>query len=495
MAEETKDRFPVLPPETGEDSASIDVSRESAAMSDADLILDGSPDSMDDLVGLPDEEIVSLISALRSEEPIDIGPRLETFSVNEKTELLQKVSAEARQTLLQKYAGFFEAEVISFLEDDIRKDVLEEMGAPEVARIISELDSDDALDLILPLDTEFQKDIIRKLSAKTRIALEEGLSFPEDSAGRLMQREFVAVPQFWTVGKTLDYLRAATATLPDEFYDIIVIDPSYHVTGEIPLNKLIRAGRSEKIESLTLKETHPIPAAMDQEEVALIFRNEGLASAPVVDEDGRLIGIITHDDVLEVLDEEAEEDILKLGGVKEDDLYRTIMSTATSRSRWLIINLFTAFMAAFVISLFEASIEKIVALAVLMPIVASMGGNAGTQAMTVAVRALATNEVSSANAWRVIGKETAVGLVNGMVFSVLIGLVAGTWFQDQYLGMVIATAMMTNLIVAGFFGASIPIILDKFNIDPAVASGVFLTTMTDVVGFFSFLGLATLFLV
>lgn len=495
MAEETKDRFPVLPPETGEDNASIDVSRESAAMSDADLILDGSPDSMDDLVGLPDEEIVSLINALRSEEQIDIGPRLETFSVNEKTELLQKVSSEARQTLLQRYARFFEAEVISFLEDDIRKVVLEEMGAPEVARIISELDSDDALDLILPLDTEFQKDIIRKLSAKTRIAIEEGLSFPEDSAGRLMQREFVAVPQFWTVGKTLDYLRAATATLPDEFYDIIVIDPSYHVTGEIPLNKLIRAGRSEKIESLTLKETHSIPAAMDQEEVALIFRNEGLASAPVVDEDGRLIGIITHDDVLEVLDEEAEEDILKLGGVKEDDLYRTILPTAYARSRWLLINLATAFLASFVVSFFQVTIEKVVALAVLMPIVAGMGGNAGTQAMTVAVRALATNEVSSANAWRVIGKETAVGLVNGMVFSVLIGLVAGTWFQDQYLGMVIASAMMTNLIVAGFFGASIPIILDKFDIDPAVASGVFLTTMTDVIGFFSFLGLATLFLV
>ena len=400
-----------------------------------------------------------------------------------------------RQKLLEQYGAYFEAEVISFLDDDIRKSVLEEMGAKEVARIISDLDSDDALDLILPLDPEFRQDIIRKLSAKTRIALQEGLSFPEDSAGRLMQREFVAVPQFWTVGKTLDYLRAANETLPDEFYDIIIIDPAYHVTGKISLNKLIRASRAEKIESLTLGETHPIPAIMDQEEVAQIFRNEGLTSAPVIDEAGRLIGIITHDDVLEVLDEEAEEDILKLGGVKEDDLYRTIISTAISRSRWLIINLLTAIMAAVVISLFEASIEKIVALAILMPIVASMGGNAGTQAMTVAVRALATNEVSAANAWRVIGKETVVGVVNGMVFSSLIGCIAGTWFHDLHLGIVIGAAMMTNLIVAGFCGASIPIILDRFKIDPAVASGVFLTTMTDVIGFFSFLGLATIFLI
>lgn len=497
MVDDKKETFPVQNGETGEaaTAAPLDVTREDAAMSDAELILDASPDSMEDLVGLPDEEIVALTDALDAETPVDIGPQLETLSVNEKTELLQKASGEDRRMLLEKYGHHFEAEVISFLEDDIRREVLEEMGAPEVARIISELDSDDALDLILPLDTEFQKDIIRKLSAKTRIALEEGLSFPEDSAGRLMQREFVAVPQFWTVGKTLDYLRAATATLPDDFYDIIVIDPSYHVTGEIPLNKLVRAGRSDKIESLTLKETHPIPAIMDQEEVAMIFRNEGLASAPVVDEDGRLIGIITHDDVLEVLDEEAEEDILKLGGVKEDDLYRTIMSTATSRSRWLFINLFTAFMAAFVISLFEDSIEKIVALAVLMPIVASMGGNAGTQAMTVAVRALATNEVSAANAWRVIGKETAVGLVNGLVFSVLIGTVAGLWFGNNELGVVIGAALITNLIVAGFCGASIPIVLDRFKIDPAVASGVFLTTMTDVIGFMSFLGLATLFLI
>ena len=495
MVDDKKETFPVDDTiKTGEApvaEAPLEVSGDEAVDTPPENILE----AMEDLVGLPDNEIFDIRTALESENQDAIRALLEDLSVNEKTELLQKVDAQDRAQLLEHFGSYFEAEVISFLEDDIRKVVLEEMGAREVARIISELDSDDALDLILPLEPDFRHDIIRKLSAKTRIAIEEGLSFPEDSAGRLMQREFVAVPKFWTVGKTLDYLRAAKDDLPDDFYDIIVIDPGYHVAGEIPLSKLIRASRSEKIETLSITETHPIPAIMDQEEVAMIFRNEGLASAPVVDEDGRLIGIITHDDVLEVLDEEAEEDILKLGGVGQDDLYRSIMSTATSRSRWLFVNLFTAFMAAFVISLFEDSSEKIVALAVLMPIVASMGGNAGTQAMTVAVRALATNEVSGANAWRVIGKETAVGLANGTVFSTLIGLVAGLWFEDVQLGMVISSAMILNMMVAGFCGAGIPIVLDRYKIDPAIASGVFLTTMTDVVGFLSFLGLATLFLI
>jgi magnesium transporter len=303
---------------------------------------------------------------------------------------------------------------------------------------------------VAPLDPELQQEIMRKLSAKIRIALEEGLSFPEDSAGRLMQREFVAVPQFWTVGKTIDYLRAARDTLPDDFYDLIVIDPSHHVVGEIPLNRLVRSQRSVKIDDLTLEEVHLIPSSMDQEEVAIIFRNENLVSAPVVDDSGRLIGIITYDDVIYVIDEEAEEDLLKLAGVKEDDLYRNIISTASSRSRWLLINLLTAFLAASVISLFDATIEKIVALAVLMPIVAGMGGNAGTQAMTVAVRGIATNELSGTNAWRVIGKETAVGIINGVLFAALIGLIAGLWFQDTGIGAVIAAAMIINLIVADF---------------------------------------------
>ncbi len=447
-----------------------------------------------DFLGLSDDAIREILETLQNEDAEKLDILLDDLTTSDKAELLEKVTLENRQALMLGFSQHFNADVIAILQEEIRSSVLEKMPAEQVAKIISDLDSDDALDIVGSLDEEFQQEIMRKLSAKIRMALQEGLNFPEDSAGRLMQREFVAIPQFWTVGKTIDYLRAAKDTLPDDFYDLIVIDPGHHVVGEIPLNKLVRAQRSVKIDDLTLDEVHPIPATMDQEEVATLFRNENLASAPVVDEDGRLIGIITYDDVIFVIDEEAEEDLLKLGGVKEDDLYRNIVTTATSRSRWLLINLFTAFLAASVISLFDATIEKIVALAILMPIVAGMGGNAGTQAMTVAVRAIATNEISGANAWRVIGKETAVGVLNGMVFAILIGIIAGFWFHDAGIGTVIAAAMIINLIVAGFFGSSIPVVLNRLNIDPAVASSVFLTTMTDVIGFFAFLGLASIFL-
>ena len=446
------------------------------------------------LLGLQDDEITQILEALDEEDLDKLKFLFENLGPYDKADLIEKVNAETRTRLLSFGAVLFEPEVFTYIQEEVRRQILENMDPSQIAGIISELDSDDALDLILPLEEDFKHEVIRKLSAKTRLVLQEGLSFPEESAGRLMQREFVAVPQFWTVGKTIDYLRAAADDLPDNFYDLIVIDPSYHIAGEIPLHRLVRARRSEKIEALTLDDTHPIPATMDQEEVAEIFRNEDLASAPVVDEDGRLIGIITYDDVIDVIDEEAQEDLLKLGGIETDDLYRSIISTSSSRFRWLFINLFTAFLAAGVISLFEVTIEKVVALAILMPIVAGMGGNAGTQALTVAVRAIATRELSGTNAWRVIGKETAVGLVNGVIFAIMVGLVAGIWFHDPKLGSVIAMAMTTNLIVAGFFGASIPILLDRYDIDPAIASGVFLTTMTDCLGFLTFLGLATLFL-
>jgi magnesium transporter len=459
-----------------------------------DTLSEKKDDVTSDLLGLQDEDIENILEALENRDGAKLHVLFDDLGVYDKADLLEKINNEQRQEFLKLYDDLFEAEVFSYLQEDIRKNILEGMGAYQIATLISELDSDDALDLILPLEEEFQQEIIRKLSSKTRVILEEGLSFPEDSAGRLMQREFVAVPQFWTVGKTIDYLRAATVDLPDEFYDVIVIDPSYHVVGEIPLHRLIRSNRSEKIELLSLDDTHPIPATMDQEEVAEIFRNENIASAPVVDEDGRLIGIITYDDVIDVIDEEAQEDMLKLGGVEEDDLYSSILKTTNSRFRWLFVNLLTAILAAVVISFFEATIEQIVALAVLMPIVAGMGGNAGTQALTVAVRALATKEISSTNAWRVIGKETAVGLLNGIVFALVIGTVAALWFHDIKLGGVIGAAMVTNLVVAGFFGAGIPIILDRMGTDPAVSSAVFLTTMTDVIGFFVFLGLASIIL-
>ena len=445
-------------------------------------------------IGLSDKSISEITDALHDGHDGSHVELVEDLGPADTADLLQKISEEDRTHLLEDKSHTIDPEAFTYMDADLRKSTLSDMPAAQVAKIIAELDSDDALDLIENLDERFQKDIIKQLSAKTRIAIEEGLTFPEDSAGRLMQREFVAIPQFWTVGKTIDYLRAAADELPSEFYDLIVIDPLYHVVGEIPLNRILRSKRAHKIEDLTLDDLHTIPAEMDQEDAALIFRREGLHSAPVVDNDNRLIGVITVDDIIDVIDEEAEEDILKLAGVEGDDFYRAILSTSSSRFRWLFLNLLTAIAASVVISFFDATIEEIVALAVLMPIVASMGGNAGTQALTVAVRALATKELSSTNMFRVIGKETIVGTLNGIGFAIIMGVIAALWFQNQTLGFVIAAAMVINLFFAGFCGAAIPIFLNKIGSDPALSSTVLLTTITDIVGFFAFLGLASIFL-
>ena len=441
-------------------------------------------------VVLSDDVIQAIAASLREGESDTLTHTLADLSIADMAELIAKLGSDERVLLLSSYAASLHPECYTLLDAELRRQVLETYDPAHVARIIADLDSDDAVEVIDNLDPVFQKDIIRKLSAKNRATIEEGLTFADDSAGRLMQREFVAIPQFWTVGKTIDYLRAAAEDLPEDFFDIIIIDPQYHVCGELPLNRLVRAKRSVRITELALDDTHTIPFDMDQEDVARIFRRDILSSAPVVDSDGRLIGVITLDDVVDVITEEANEDILRLGGVDTSDIYRAVLETTRSRFAWLFVNLLTAIAASAVISLFDATIEQIVALAVLMPIVASMGGNAGTQTLTVAVRALATNELSSANMTRMIGKEALVGLLNGCAFAMIAGLLTWGWFADPLLGGVIATAMVVNLLVAGLSGISIPLILQKCGMDPALASSVFLTTITDVVGFFAFLGLA-----
>lgn len=443
---------------------------------------------------LSDEQIREITDALHAEDPGRVQASLDELTPADTGDLLAKISDEDRDALLGMHGDALDPVVFTEMDTELSRKTLEGMGAEQVAGLISELESDDAIGLIENLNFDFQQEIIKNLSGKTRVVLEEGLSFPEESAGRIMQREFVAIPEFWTVGKTIDYLRAAAGNLPEEFFDVFVITPGYNVVGEIPLNRLIRAQRSEKIQALASEDIHPIPAAMDQEEVAHLFRRENLVSAPVVDEGGRLIGVITIDDVIDVIDEEAQEDILRLAGVDQGDLYRAVFSTTGTRFRWLFVNLLTAVLASVVISFFDATIEQIVALAVLMPIVASMGGNAGTQALTVAVRALATKEISGTNTARIVWKETLVGALNGFLFAALSGIVAALWFGSPMLGGVIAMAMIVNLIAAGLFGAGIPIFINKLGGDPALSSTVFLTTVTDVVGFFVFLGLAALFL-
>lgn len=448
-----------------------------------------------DMVELSDEKISEIIERLEVERTTAAKEIFkEDLSPAETAEFLSKISQDDRSICLENYSKYIQVETYSHLNENLQKDVLSTLSPSAVAYIIRDLDSDDALDIIEPLDDEQRKAIIKKIPKKTRLTLEEGLSFPEDSAGRLMQRELVSVPQFWTAGRTIDYLRAASDELPDDFFDVIVISPTYHVLGEVPLNNLIRANRKEKIESLMLESPHPIPVDMDQEDVAHIFQRENLSSAPVVDEDGRLIGMIMVDDVIDVIQEEAQEDILKMGGVGQDDLYSAVLSTTRSRFGWLFINLLTAIFASIIISFFEGTIQQIVALAVLMPIVASMGGNAGTQALTVAVRAIATNEISDTNALRVIGKESLVGLLNGIAFAIIAGGITALWFNDTTLGLIIGSAMVINLVTAGLFGSMIPIVLDKTGQDPALASTVVLTTLTDVIGFLAFLGLATMFI-
>ena len=383
--------------------------------------------------------------------------------------------------------------MLTYLDVSVRDEIIEALEPQHIALSLSDLDSDDAVDIIEDLDEEAQQRVLAALPRAERLALEESLSFPEDSAGRIMQRELLAVPSSWTVGETIDYMRAAK-DLPDDFYDLYIVDPKHHPIGYIPLSRALRTRRPVRLTEIMETDMKVIPLTMDQEEVAYLFHQYGLVSAPVVDDAGRLVGVITVDDVVHIISEEAEEDIMKLAGVQETDLYSAFMDTTKARFPWLVVNLMTAILASVVIGLFEGTIGQIVALAVLMPIVASMGGNAGTQTLAVAVRAIAMKDLTEATARRFVGKELLVGVANGLLFAVLTGLVAWLWFESPGIGAIIAAAMVVNMIVAGLSGTLIPLGLQRVGVDPAVASSVFLTTVTDVIGFFAFLGLAAAFL-
>jgi magnesium transporter len=408
-------------------------------------------------------------------------------------DLIQLLHADQRETLIEMLGRDFNAAALSELDESVRDQVLEEMPAEKVAEALEQLDSDEAVYVIEDLDKEEQSEILAKLPSFERAAIERSLEYPEDSAGRIMQTDFIAVPPFWSVGQTIDYMRD-TQDLPDRFYEIFVVDPAYHFIGSVALDRLLRSQRPVNIGTITDREIRPILADDDQEEVARRFERYNLTSAPVVDPDGRLLGVITADDVVEVIQEEASEDILRMGGVAGESVSDTVWQTARHRFTWLLFNLGTALLAAFVISLFDASIKQMVALAVLMPIVASMGGNAGGQTMTVTVRALATKDLGAVNAYRVIGREAMAGLLNGLVFALLLGTLVYFWFGNDELGLVIAAAIVINFLVAALAGILIPLTLNMLDIDPAIASGVFVTTLTDVVGFFAFLGLATFWL-
>ncbi|MTI09200.1 magnesium transporter [Curvivirga aplysinae] len=460
-------------------------------MSEAAEKLELDEDALDELYGLSDELVAQVEDALEEGEPAEkIQDLIDPLHVADVADLLEQLSSSDRDDFVELVGDSLDPEVWVHLDDNVREDMVEDLDTDQMVEIVNELDSDDAIEFIEDLDEAEQQEVLEAIPADDRAILEQSLSFPEDSAGRLMQREVVTVPSFWSVGQTIDYMRDEEIELPDDFYNIVVIDPSHKPVGIVKLSKLLRTNRDKLVTELMWEDVKVVPVTMDQEDVAFLFRQYALVETPVVDDTGRLVGIITVDDIVEVLDEEHEEDILKMGGVKEDDLYSDVVETTRLRFSWLLVNLLTAVIASIVISLFEETLEQLVALAILMPIVASMGGNAGTQTLTVAVRALATNELTTSNAFRVVWKEVLVGGVNGILFAILMGGLAWAWFNDLALGLVIASAMIINMLAAGMAGTLIPIGLEKVGKDPAIASTVFLTTITDVVGFLSFLGLS-----
>ena len=407
-------------------------------------------------------------------------------------DLIEALDPDERPRLVELTGADFDFSALNEVDDTVREEILEELEPETVAEGVRELESDDAVELLEGLDEEDQEEILEKLPQSERDALERSLDYPENSAGRRMQTEFIAVPPEWTVGQAIDYMRD-TPDLPDRFYEIYAVDGAQHWQGAVSLDALLRARRPVPLSDLIDEDRRRVSVMDDQEEVARLFGKYNLVAAPVIDTENRLVGVITIDDVVDVIEEEADEDLKALGGVTSDEeLSDSVWTIARGRFNWLLVNLATAFLASSVLGLFEGQLEQMVALAVLAPIVASQGGNAATQTMTVAVRALATRELGSNNAYRVVMREGLVGLVNGLAFAIITGVAAVAWFRIPGLGVVIGLAMLCNLIAGALGGILIPMVLERVRADPAVASGTFVTTVTDVVGFFSFLGIATL---
>ena len=434
-------------------------------------------------------------AALEAQDEAGLKALLEPLHPADIADILEQIGRGERARFFGLLGDDLDADVLSELDESVREEIVATLPSAQVAEAVAELETDDVVDFIENLEDEEQAEaILDALEDADRVAVERALSYPEYSAGRLMQREVVMAPEHWTVGEAIDYLRASD-DLPEQFYHLILVDPKLRPTAYVTLGKMLAHPRSVALSAITEESFRTFDVTQDEGDVAYAFNQYHLISAPVVDEDERLVGVITIDDAMNVLDEEHEEDILRLAGVDaEGSLADKVAATVKRRFPWLFVNLVTSVLASLVIAQFEDVIAQIVALAVLMPIVASMGGNAGTQALTVAVRALATKDLTGANVWRVIRREVLVGLVNGLAFAVIMGIVGVIWFGSPMLGAVIGVAMVVNLLVAGLAGVGVPVLLEKAGIDPALASGAFVTTVTDVVGFFAFLGLAAMWL-
>ncbi len=450
---------------------------------------DETEEREEDVYDLDSATVEAVLEAVELGDAARVTELLDPLHAADIADILEQIGPDDRRALIALWSGQIDGEILSELEETVREEVIAVLPPEVLAEAVRELESDDVVDLLEDLEAPTQELILGSLGDADRAAVEQSLTYPEQSAGRLMQREVVTAPEHWTVGDAIDFLRRAD-WLPEQFYHVVLVDPRHRPTGYVTLGKLLSSKRAVRLADIIEESFRTIGADEDEEDVAYAFNQYHLISAPVVDASGRLVGVITIDDAMAVLDEEHEEDILRLAGVGDESLADAVFDTAKLRFVWLFVNLLTAILASVVIGLFADTIETYVALAVLMPIVASMGGNAGTQSMTVAVRSIATRDLTVRNAWRVIRREIAVGALNGLGFGVIMAGVAGVWFGVPMLSVVIAVAMLLTLMAAALGGIVIPIVLDHFGVDPALASGPFVTTVTDVVGFFAFLGLA-----
>ena len=443
---------------------------------------------------LDPRRVAAILEAVEAGDEADLRALAEPLHAADIADLLEQIGPADRRAFLALYAREIDGDILSEIDESIREEVIAALPRAVVAEAVRELDTDDVVDILEDLEGPQQAEILGALEDADRVAVEQALAYPEYSAGRLMQREVVVAPEHWTVGETIDYLRGADH-LPDQFYHVILIDPRMRPKGYVTLGRLLSSRRDTDLRAIVEDSFRTIEATDEEEDVAYIFNQYHLISCPVVDENGRLVGVITIDDAMNVLDEEHEEDMLRLAGVgDESSISDGVLATVRSRIPWLMVNLVTANIAAFVISMFEGTISSLVALAALMPIVASMGGNAGTQSLTVAVRALATRDLTAQNAARVVWREAGVGLINGLTFALIMGAVGWGLFGMPLLGLVLGAALIVNLMIAALAGVIVPLLLDRAGFDPALSSGTFVTTMTDVFGFFAFLGLATLVL-
>jgi len=430
---------------------------------------------------------------IKSKDVQFINQTLKDLHPSDVANLIENLPTDTREKLIEIEAFNIEAEIFIEINESIQAEVLLLLSAESIAKILHKLESDNALQILEKLEEKKKKKVLDKLLPKDRFLLEEGLSYPEDSAARIMQREFTAVPSNWTVGQTIDYLRE-NKELPKEFLEIFIVDNDFKPIGTVPSSRVLRTPRDSKMNSIMRKVPVLISVNMDKEEVGHTFENYNLVSAGVINKDNKLVGMITADDVVTVVQEEAEEDVLRLAGVGDEEITDSVGIKTKRRFNWLLLNLFTALIATWVISRFGATIEEMVALAFLMPIVASMGGNAGMQTLAVTIRAIAKKELSSGNFFTVVIKEFIIGVFNGIIFAIITGVIVQLWFKEINLSILIAVSMILNMIVAGLFGILVPVSLKKFNIDPAIASSVFVTTITDVIGFLSFLGIGSYFL-